>query len=399
MADDKSEAIDLCGDKSILKTILKEGDGESPKTGHEVTCHYTGTLLDGTKFDSSRDRNDPFKFTIGQGVIQGWSEGVATMKKGERSMFEIVAAKAYGESGSPPTIPGGATLKFDIELLDFQEPPPEDVSKAKDKGILKKVTKEGEGWKTPGEFSKVTVDVKYSLEDGKAISEQNDLTFKTCQEEVVRGLDEGVQSMKEGESAHLTLSPAYTAGLDGDVPATATVFADVSLKSFENEKNSWDYDNDEERIAGMKTSREAGNVWFKAGKLELAIKRYEGAIKLVSDKEKASKEINNELLLCYINAAACYLKKGQLTDAIAKCDDALKIDPKNVKGLYRRATANLEKGDWDVAKQDFKACLAVDANNKGAANGLRRVQAKIAEHAKKEKAMFGGMFDKMAKLN
>ena len=73
----------------------------------------------GTKFDSSRDRGDHFEFTIGSGVITGWSEGVATMKKGERAMFEIQAHKAYGERGSPPTIPGGATLLFDIELNSF----------------------------------------------------------------------------------------------------------------------------------------------------------------------------------------------------------------------------------------------------------------------------------------
>ena len=66
--------------------------------------------MDGTPFDSSRDRGQLFEFTIGQGVITGWSEGVATMKKGERAMFEIQAHKAYGERGSPPKIPGGVSF-------------------------------------------------------------------------------------------------------------------------------------------------------------------------------------------------------------------------------------------------------------------------------------------------
>ena len=87
--------------------------------GVTVKCHYTGTLLDGTQFDSSRDRGAEFEFQLGSGVIQGWSDGVATMKKGERAMFEIQSHKAYGDAGSPPTIPGGATLLFDIGLSSW----------------------------------------------------------------------------------------------------------------------------------------------------------------------------------------------------------------------------------------------------------------------------------------
>jgi len=77
---------------------------------------------DGSKFDSSVDRKTPFEFTIGQGqVIRGWDEGVATMKVGEKAMFTLRSDYAYGKSGSPPKIPGDATLKFEVELLDFKE--------------------------------------------------------------------------------------------------------------------------------------------------------------------------------------------------------------------------------------------------------------------------------------
>ena len=111
--------IDITGNGGILKKILEEGNGESPPEGYEVTAHYTGTLDDGSKFDSSRDRGQPFKFTIGKGqVIKGWDQGFATMKKGEKAILRIREDYGYGKHGSG-SIPGGATLTFDVELINF----------------------------------------------------------------------------------------------------------------------------------------------------------------------------------------------------------------------------------------------------------------------------------------
>lgn len=115
-----STRVNVTEDGKVYKEIIREGTGEQPKEGDKVKVHYVGTLeSDGSKFDSSRDRNEPFTFTIGQGVIKGWSLGVATMKIGELSKFTIDAEYGYGESGSPPKIPGGATLVFEIELLSI----------------------------------------------------------------------------------------------------------------------------------------------------------------------------------------------------------------------------------------------------------------------------------------
>ncbi|KAF9033988.1 peptidyl-prolyl cis-trans isomerase [Hymenopellis radicata] len=98
---------------------LKAGDGATfPKKGDKVTIHYVGTLLNGSKFDSSRDRGEPFVTEIGVGkVIKGWDEGVPQLSLGEKAILTATPDYAYGSRGFPPVIPANATLKFEVELL------------------------------------------------------------------------------------------------------------------------------------------------------------------------------------------------------------------------------------------------------------------------------------------
>jgi FKBP-type peptidyl-prolyl cis-trans isomerase FkpA len=97
------------------------GTGTEATKGKTVSVHYTGWLLDGTKFDSSRDRNQPFSFALGQGrVIKGWDEGVAGMKVGGKRTLVIPPDLGYGASGAGGVIPPNATLKFEVELLEVK---------------------------------------------------------------------------------------------------------------------------------------------------------------------------------------------------------------------------------------------------------------------------------------
>ncbi|KAF9104732.1 cytochrome P450 monooxygenase 9 [Mortierella sp. AM989] len=134
----------------LWKKILREGSGESPIKKSNVNVHYVGTLFNnGDKFDSSRDRGSPFNFKLGIGqVIKGWDEGVKTMKVGELAELVCAPDYAYGEGGSPPKIPGNSTLKFEVELLGFQEPADNPTAKL---ALAKKKKDQGNAYFKAGE--------------------------------------------------------------------------------------------------------------------------------------------------------------------------------------------------------------------------------------------------------
>lgn len=182
--------------------------GCKPFKGDKVKVHYVGTLEDGTKFDSSRDRGDFFTFDLGRSqVIKGWDVGVATMAKGEVAVFYIKSEYGYGPSGSPPKIPGGATLVFEIELFDFTG---EDVTKDKDGGIMKRVLEGGDGLDHPNDGGMVDVAVKGRC-DGKVFDER-DMKFTVGEgpdNDFPDGLETALMKMKKGEKAEITLQPRH----------------------------------------------------------------------------------------------------------------------------------------------------------------------------------------------
>ena len=109
-------------ESGLTYLITHSGTGVQPKTGQTVSVHYTGTLLDGTKFDSSRDRGKPIDFQLGMGrVIKGWDEGIAKLHVGDQAIFVIPSTLGYGDRGAGDVIPPNATLIFIVELVDVKD--------------------------------------------------------------------------------------------------------------------------------------------------------------------------------------------------------------------------------------------------------------------------------------
>ena len=111
------------GDRKVQIGVKKRVENcvRKSKRGDSLSMHYAGTLEDGKEFDSSYSRNKPFTFTLGAGqVIKGWDQGLMNMCEGEKRKLVIPPELAYGERGSPPSIPGGATLVFEVELLKIE---------------------------------------------------------------------------------------------------------------------------------------------------------------------------------------------------------------------------------------------------------------------------------------
>lgn len=116
------EEVNITEDGGIIKKMVNKGEGECPTQGQEVSVNYVGRLENGTVFDQSADHGEPLKINIGTGqVIEGWDKGIMAMTLGEKSDLYIKSKYGYGDMGSPPKIPGGATLIFTVELIQIAD--------------------------------------------------------------------------------------------------------------------------------------------------------------------------------------------------------------------------------------------------------------------------------------
>lgn len=390
-------------DGSVLKRIIKEGIGDStPPPGSEVTVHYTATYLDGRKFDSSRDRNEPFTFSLKKGmVIKAWDIGVATMKKGEVAVLTCAAKSGHGKAGSPPKNRQDATQKFEIELLGWKC---EDLSPSKDGSIEKYQITPGTQNLQPEEGALVNVHLVGTF-NGK-IFEERDVQFSLGEtDEVVEGVDIALKSFKIGEKSRLIIKSKFAFKDKGkpelDIPPNATVEYEVELKSFEKAVEMWKLKGPE-KIEQAKILKEKGLAYFKANKYNLALTMFlKGSTFMEYNHDFEDPDLNKErislALPAHLNTALCYLKLEKYLEAKDYCTRALELDPQNEKALFRRGQAHLALASPELALKDFQRVLEIEPKNTAAAKQVTICNNLIKTQLVKEKKLYANMFDKFAK--
>ena len=270
------EDLTMAKNKGILKQIQKEGIPDTkPYHGDTVYVHYTGWLTNGTKFDSSRDRGEQFSFKLGEGqVIKGWDEGVKSMNKGECARFILRPSYAYGNKGSPPSIPGGAVLIFDIELFSFEG---EDLSEAKDKSIVKRTVEKGYAYTTPNEGSRVVVNIRGTFANGKCFDDRENLEFEIGDSDgknICEGLEFALTKLKKKETAVINIKASRAWGAQGcelfKIAPDTDISYDVTLVEFEKAKENWQL-NWEEKLNQSELYKNKGTDLFKVGLLYFCI--------------------------------------------------------------------------------------------------------------------------------
>jgi len=238
-----TEGITVTTASGLQYTEIVAGNGPAAQPGDIVSVHYTGKLTDGTKFDSSVDRGQPFQFPLGAGrVIKGWDEGIALMKKGGKATLTIPPELGYGARGAGGVIPPNATLVFDVELVDIlQSAPaaPTTVNEADYQttavGLKYYDFVVGDG-AVPQKGQQVIVHYTGWLLDGQKFDSSLDrgepFAFTIGVGQVIRGWDEGVLTMKVGSKRQLVIPPELgygPSGAGGVIPPNATLVFEVEL--------------------------------------------------------------------------------------------------------------------------------------------------------------------------
>lgn len=222
--------------------IIQKGEGKKAEPGSNVSVHYVGTLTDGTKFDSSRDRGQPFSFKLSAGqVIKGWDEGIAMLQVGDKAILTIPSELGYG-SANMGNIPPNSTLVFEVELMDVKEPVKPWTITSKDtvttaSGLKYIVVSKGTDPNAAKAEAGKTVDVHYTgfFRDGKVFDSSYErgtpISFPLGQGKVIKGWEEGIGLMYVGDKIRLIIPSdlAYGPGGRGPIPPNATLLFDCEL--------------------------------------------------------------------------------------------------------------------------------------------------------------------------
>lgn len=270
---------------------------------------------------------------------------------------------------------------------------------------MKSLVQEGESWETPKDDEKVRVKIQGTLEDGTTFVQHDELEVALGEEHFPEGVEKGIISMKKGERATFKIRSDYGYGAKGNpdlnIPPNATLHYDITLNSWEAERPNWELSVPEKFEKSNKRKLE-GNEFFKQGKLDRALKKYQKALTYVNveydfktDEDKAkSKEYKIPILL---NMAQVNSKQQNYADAISNCEKVLDIDKNNIKALYRRGQAWMSLADFEKANADLLSAKELDPQNKEIATTLAALKKKVKEQEEKDRKLYASMFSAVGK--
>ncbi|CAL8086214.1 unnamed protein product [Calicophoron daubneyi] len=383
------EDLSEAKDRGILKKVVKDGSSDiKPCTGDTVFVHYVGTYYGGEhhgeQFDSSRDRNERFKFTIGKGeVIKAWDVGVATMKIGE--VCELIASPEYAYKD-------GKTLKFEVELFETQGL---DVSTNKDGSVRKSVLEKGRDILTPAVG--LEADISYfPVSNPSSVTDVTYIVGDPQPKGVPECVDLAVRQMNTAERC-LVRAQKDSAESSGDVNRELDSY-EVRLKTFEKAKHLSTISTFPEQMAYAEQLKGKANDYVKASKYLLAIelyKRLDDDLQYIIangvEEQKTLTEIMNAVRL---NMALVYLKLGDAKSCTEKCKKVLDVCASNEKALFRLGQACLLRKDHEDAAVYFRRIVNRNPKNTAAVNQLHICDEVIRKAKEKEKEMFRGIYER-----
>jgi len=384
-------------DGRVWKEVLKEGQGfECPAEGSRVHVHYIGTLPDGTEFDRSDRNRAPFSFTLGKKeVIGGWDIGVGSMKKGEVAKLIIHPDLGYGERGSGK-IPSNATLIFEVELINWTYETLTD-----DGGVTRKVLKAGQlKYHHPNDGAECKIYLEGYC-DGKKFEERvvEFIHGEGSEVNLIKGIEVALEKFSEFEKSELIIQPNYAYGEEGNselgIPPNAELKYIVELLKFTKGKEAWSLDG----IQKMECARDfkaKGTKFFQDKKYKLAHRNYKKVVdflKMEAPVLEGDIEEERKWLLAtsHLNQAQCCLELEDFLGAKHAAEEALEIQPKNVKGWFRKGMANMGLKEPVAAKIDFTKVVELDPTNKLAQHKIQVCNKMIKEHSQKEKNLYAKM--------
>lgn len=387
----------LFGDWGCVRTVLEEGEGYGGflENGMEVEISIRAEAEDGRTLEERQHVG----YRIGSGSLGQLSRvadrALGEMKKKSKVELRCKPEYAYGN-------PSHGEVLVRIELHELYDE--EDVSPNKDKSVIKKQIREGNGNDMPRDAAKVQLKVEavrgisgilLAGFDGPKV-----LDFTSGNGEICDALELAVGRMSQGERAIVTCTNLeYCKDINlfspDDLPVAGDkVMFTVELNSFENEKNTYDMA-DFERVEFAAGRKEIGSKLFREQRTMLALERYKGALDLLSYTENWSEEAKAKgkalKLTCQLNQAQCFLNLGQHFEAKVACDSVLAEEPNNTKALFRRAKAQLLRRDFVEALPDFKRLLELEPDNPEAKRLCLQAQRGAKEAEKKAVSMYAKM--------